>query len=59
MYIFDGKFRGSFGKVKNFINYNGITRDAVSIEIGKEVHTTAKDYCYVVGKKEEDLKRFN
>ncbi len=59
VYIFDGKFRGRFGKIKNFINYNGITRDAVSLEINKEVHTTAKDYCYVVGIKEEDLKKFN
>lgn len=59
VYIFDGKFVGNFGEVKEFVNYNGLTRDVVKVQIGDEIHTTAKDYCFVVGAKKEDIKRFN
>lgn len=58
VYIFDGNFKGSFGTVKKFIEYNGLTRNVVELEIGKDVHTTAKDYCFVIGNKKEDLKKF-
>lgn len=54
VYVFDGKFKGQFGEVKSFAKYNGITRDTVEISLGKESHTTAKDYCYVV-----EAKRFD
>ena len=54
VYIFDGKFKGQFAKVKGFTHYNGLTRDVVTIEVGKETHSTAKDYIFVV----EDSKRF-
>jgi len=37
----------------------GLARDKVKISIGGVTHETAKDYCYVLGKKEEDLKKFN
>lgn len=58
MYIFDGNFKGRFGEVKEFTLYNGLSRDVATIQIGTETHTTAKDYCYVVGKSKEALKRF-
>ncbi len=58
VYVFDGKYRGTLGEVKEFVNYNGITRDIVQVEISGTVHTTAKDYCYVIGTKAEDMKRF-
>jgi len=57
-YFFDGKFKGQFGEVKEFVSYNGLTKDVVKIQIGDEVQSTAKDYAYVVGTKKADLKRF-
>jgi small subunit ribosomal protein S4e len=54
VYVFDGKYQGSLGVVKSFVNYNGITRDIVEIEINGTVQKTVKDYCYVVA----DTKRF-
>ncbi len=54
VYVFDGKYRGSLGTVKSFVNYSGVTRDTVQVEINGTVQTTAKDYCYVIA----DIKRF-
>lgn len=59
VFIYDGKYKGKFGEVKGFINYNGLGRDIVSVQIGKDLHSTASEYSYVVGAKAEDLKRFN
>ncbi|MFW6286128.1 MAG: hypothetical protein ACOC16_03325 [Nanoarchaeota archaeon] len=58
VYMFDGKFKGFFGEVKKFDLYNGLTKDNVQIDINNVIHTTAKDYCFVVGTKKEDLKKF-
>jgi len=58
VYIFDGKFQGNSGKISSFMIYNGLTRDVANIEIDGHIHTTAKDYCFAVGDKKEDLKRF-
>lgn len=58
VYIFDGKFQGSAGKLQSFDTYNGLTRDVAHIDIEGHTHTTAKDYCFAVGTKKEDLKRF-
>ena len=58
VYLFDGKFKGHFAIVKSFVSYNGVTRDLVNIEYNNEAHSTAKDYCYVVGSNKNDLKRF-
>lgn len=58
VYIFDGKFQGSAGKLQSFDTYNGLTRDVAHIEIEGHTHSTAKDYCFAVGTKKEDLKRF-
>jgi len=58
VYVFDGKFKGTFGEVKTFVKYNGIARDLVHFEVEGQVHATAKDFCYVIGSKKEDLKRF-
>ncbi len=58
VYVFDGKFKGKLGEIKSFTHYSGVTRDVAQITIGKVEHNTAKDYCYVVGAKKEDLKRF-
>ena len=57
-YIFDGKFQGHFGLIKEFVSYNGLTKDVTHIEIDGVVHTTAKDYCFAIGTKKEDLKSF-
>jgi len=54
VYLFDGKFKGRFATVNSFVSYNGLTKDIVEVVIGKEKHTTAKDYCYVI----EDIKRY-
>lgn len=58
VYVFDGKFKGSFGKVQKFDIYNGLTRDVAEIEVEGEPHSTAKDYCFAIGDKKEDLRRF-
>ncbi|MFW5704487.1 MAG: S4 domain-containing protein [Nanoarchaeota archaeon] len=58
-YVFDGNYKGKFGVIKSFANYNGLTRDNVGLEIEGQIQTTAKDYCFVVGTKKEDLKRFD
>lgn len=58
VYVFDGHFKGQFGLVKKFVKYNGVTGDVIELEIGKASHTTSKDYCFVVGLKAEDLKKF-
>lgn len=59
VYIFDGKFVGQFAEIKGFELYNGLTEDIAEIKINDNVHSTAKKYCYVVGEKKEDLKKFN
>lgn len=59
VYIFDGKFKGRFVELQSITKYNGITRDLVEIKEGKEIHSTAKDYCFAIGTKKEDVKRFN
>lgn len=58
VYVFDGKFKGSFGQVKSFTHYNGIAKDLVEVEVEGKSHATAKEFCYVIGSKKEDLKRF-
>ncbi len=58
-YIFDGKFKGHFALIEDFESFNGLTRDIAKVKIGNEVHSTAKDYCFAVGTKKEDLKRFS
>ena len=59
VYLFDGKFKGTFGLLKKLIPNNGISKDNVTLEIDGKENTTAKDFCYVIGSKKEDLKRFN
>lgn len=58
VFLFEGKFKGQFGEIKGFTLYNGLTKDLVQIQIGDTIHNTAKDYCYVIGAKKSDLKRF-
>ena len=58
IYIYDGKFIGQFAEVKGFELYKGLAKDLVQIQINGNVHTTAKAYCFVVGEKKEDLKKF-
>ena len=58
VYIYDGKYKGNIGEVVSFINYSGVTRDIVQINIGNIEQSTAKDYCYVVGTEKKDLERF-
>lgn len=59
VYIYDGKFQGQFGQVNEFTNYSGLTKDAVEIEINGVAQKTIKEYCYAIGTKAEDLKRFD
>lgn len=59
VFVYDGKFKGYFAEVKGFTEYNGLATDIVQIKIGNEEHNTAKKYCYVIGDKKEDLKRFS
>ena len=58
VYFFDGKFKGQFGEVKEFEKYSGLTKDVVKIQIGEDLHNTAKEYAYVIGTKVADVKRF-
>lgn len=58
VYIFDGKYKGNFAEVKSFTKFAGLGKDIARVQIGKEEHSTAMDYCYAVGSKKEDLKRF-
>lgn len=59
VFIYDGKFQGQYGQVKEFTSYNGLTKDAVEVTIGKEDHKTIKEYCYAIGTKADDMKRFS
>ncbi|NCC70434.1 hypothetical protein EOM09_02535 [bacterium] len=59
VYVIDGNYKGKLAKVIDFTNYNGLSRDLVSIEFEGSTHSTAKDYCFPVANKIEDLKRFN
>lgn len=58
-YIVDGTFQSSIAKIKSITKYNGLAKDVVEIEIGKDVKTTSKDYCFIIGSKKEDLGEFN
>lgn len=58
VYVFDGKYVGSFGEIKSFENFNGIAKDLISIEMDGVIHSTAKDYCYVIGSSKKDIERF-
>ncbi len=58
VYIFDGKFQGKLAEVKSFITYNGVSKDIAVLDINGKETSTAKDYCYVIGSKKTDLKRF-
>jgi len=58
VYIFDGNFKGQFGEVESFTHYNGLTRDVAFVNIEGVSHSTAKDYCFVIGKSKKDLVRF-
>ena len=50
VYIFDGNYKGKFGKVVSFNNYSGRTQDTCEIEIDGVKHITAKKYLFVVDK---------
>lgn len=58
VYIFDGKYQGKIGKVTGFVSYFGVSKDLIEMDVNGEHHQTAKDYAYVIGLKESDLKRF-
>lgn len=58
VYIFDGKYKGNLGKITKFDIYNGLTRDVAEVDVEGEAHSTAKDYCFAIGTKKEDLNRF-
>lgn len=58
VYVFDGKFKGQFAQVKGFVKQNGVTKDLASVEVAGGTHNTAKEYCFVLGTKKEDLKAF-
>ena len=58
VYIFDGKFKGQFGEIKSLTVYHGLSRDIALLDIKKKEHSTAKDYCFVIGTSATDLKRF-
>ncbi len=55
VYVYDGKFQGQIGQIESITEYNGKARDVVFLKIGKESHSTAKDYCFVIGSKKEDV----
>jgi small subunit ribosomal protein S4e len=57
-YIFDGNYKGKFGLIKKFTNYSGLTTDVVDLEINGVMHTTSKKYCFAIGDKKEDIKRY-
>lgn len=59
VYFFDGKYKGQFGEIVEFVLYNGLTRDIAKVDINGEIISTAKDYAYVIGSKKTDVKRFN
>ena len=48
IYIFDGKYKGKFGIVKEFDLYNGKALDKAVIIINKEEHTTSKNYLFCI-----------
>ncbi len=58
VYIINGKFTGEFAELKGLIHYNGLAADVAQIEVKGNTHNTAKEYCFVIGSKKEDLKRF-
>lgn len=58
VYIFDGKFQGKFGEIISFTSYKGVAKDVVTLKINGIEHSTAKDFCYVIGNKSSDLARF-
>lgn len=58
IYIFDGKYVGRIGEIKEFVKYNGLGEDIVVFEVDGEVHSTALRYAYVVSLKKDGVKRF-
>jgi len=58
IYIIDGNFQGKLGVMKSITHYNGLSKDVCEIQLGKELKTTAKKYCFVVGMKKEDVEDF-
>ena len=58
VYVFDGKFKGTLAEIKSFINYNGVSKDIIVLDIEGKEQSTIKDYCYVIGTKKTDIKRF-
>ncbi len=59
VYLFDGKFQGQVGQITDFTAYNGLAKDAVDVTIDGVAHKTVKEYCYAIGTKAEDMKRFS
>ena len=51
-YIFSGKFVGNFCKIIDITSYNGLSKKRVDIEVNSETHSTAKEYCLVLGDSE-------
>lgn len=58
VYVFGGKYVGLFGEIKSFTHYNGLSKDLVVIESEGVQHSTAKEYCYVIGTSKTSSKRF-
>ena len=58
VYVFDGKFKGKIGQIKSFIDYNGVSRNILVLDLENKEQSTAKDYCLVIGTKKTDIKEF-
>ena len=58
VYVFNGNFKGQIAQIESFTHYNGLAKDVAFIKIGKDSHSTAKEYCFVIGTKSEDVARF-
>lgn len=56
IYIFDGKFKGLFGVIKNIIHYNGRAKDIIEFESNGKILSTAKEYGFAI--KKEDVEGF-
>jgi len=61
-YVFKGKYVGYIGKILSITKGNGLSKDVIEIENKKDEENskiiTSTDNCYVIGKKETDLKLF-
>lgn len=58
VYIFNGKYRGQFGQVEDFVHFSGLAKDTADIIIDGVSQKTLKEYCYPVTLKEEEVKEF-